>query len=244
MDHYTEEELVLSYYGESAHAEEIKAHLSDCDRCRGAFTAIEEDLEAIGDLPFPSARPGYAQHVWEAIEPRLETQRVAVPASRIRRWRAPLAAAASLILVVTSLWIGYRAGARGAGDEIIDQETRRQALMTAVSLHLQRSERLLVELSNVDRSRNIDLEGPQKRAIALASTNRLYRRTAELHDETELSTLLDELERVLLDVANAPDRINPADFSVLWSRVERNGLLIKMRLQEVAAREGRAAQQI
>ena len=63
-----------------------------------------------------------------------------------------------------------RAGARGGGENI-DREIRRQARMPAVSMHLQSSERLLVELSNVDRRRNIDLAGPQKRAASLASAS-------------------------------------------------------------------------
>ena len=242
MNHYTEEELILFYYDESDHAAEIETHLAVCDRCREVHVAIEKDLATIGELPFPAVGPGYSRQVWEAVEPRLESKPVAAPASPARAWRVPLAAAASLILVVTSLWIGYRTG-RNDGD-VIDPEIRRQALMTAVSMHLQSSERLLVELSNVDRRRNIDLAGPQKRAAALASTNRLYRRTADLQGESELSTLLDELERVLLDVANAPDRMSPADFNTLWSRVERSGLMIKMRLQEVEAREGHAADEV
>jgi len=243
MNHYTEEELILFYYDESDHGAEIEKHLAGCERCREVHAGIEKDLAAIGELPFPAAGPGYSRQVWEAIEPRLDAKPIAVPASPSRNWRVPMAAAAGLILTVTSLWIGYRAGARDGG-EIIDQEIRRQALMTAVSMHLQSSERLLVELSNVDRRRNIDLAGPQRRAASLASTNRLYRRTARHHGESELSALLDELERVLLDVANAPDRISPAEFNALWSRVERSGLLIKMRLQEVEAREGQAVTEV
>jgi len=243
MNHYTEEELILFYYRESDHGAEIEKHLAVCDRCREVHDAIETDLAAIGNLPFPATGPDYSRQVWDAINPRLDAQPIAVPAAHSRSWRVPLAAAASLILVVTSLWVGYRSGARHGG-EIIDQEIRRQALMTAVSMHLQSSERLFVELSNVDRKRSIDLTAPQKRAAALTSTNRLYRRTADLHGESELSTLLEELERVLLDVANAPDRISPAEFNTLWSRVERSGLLIKMRLQEVEAREGRAVNEV
>jgi hypothetical protein len=243
MNHYTEEELILFYYKESDHSAEIEEHLGGCERCREVHAGIEKDLGAIDDLPFPTTGPGYSRQVWEAIEPRLEARPIAVPESPARNWRVPMAAAAGLILTVTSLWIGYRAGARGGG-EIIDQETRRQALMSAVSMHLQSSERLLVELSNVDRRRNIDLAGPQKRAASLASTNRLYRRTADHQGESELAALLDELERVLLDVANAPDRISPAEFNTLWSRVERSGLLIKMRLQEVEVREGPAANEV
>jgi hypothetical protein len=243
MNHYTEEELILFYYEESDHSVEIERHLVDCERCRGIHHAIREDLTKIGDLPLPATESHYARQVWEAIEPRLESGPIKAPISSSRNWRVPLAAAASLILVVTSLWIGYRSGVRNGG-EIIDQEIRRQALMTAVSLHLQSSERLLVELSNLDRGPGIDLAGPQRRAASLTSTNRLYRRTADLHGETELSALLDELERALLDVANAPERITPAEFNGLWSRIERSGLLIKLRLQETEAREGRAINEV
>ena len=243
MNHYTEEELILFYYKESDHGAEIKKHLAVCDRCREVHGAIEKDLTAIGNLPFPATGSDYSRQVWEAIEPRLDAKPIAVPAPYSRSWRVPMAAAASLILVVMSLWIAYRTGVQRGG-ETIDQEIRRQALMTAVSMHFQSSERLLVDFSNLDRKRSIDLTGPQKRAASLVSTNRLYRRTADLHGESELSTLLEELERVLLDIANAPGRITPTEFTTLWSRVERSGLLIKMRLQEAGAREGRAVSEV
>ena len=240
MNHYTEEELILHYYDESDHSEAIAAHLASCETCTSTLARLERDLGEIRELPFPNPGPGYSREVWDAIQPKLE----ATPApSASRRWRVPMAAAAGILLAFASLWIGFRMGRNGGGGTI-DPEIRRQALRAAVSMHFQSSERLLMDLSNVDRRRSVDLAAPARRASDLASTNRLYRRTAELHGDAELSALLDELERLLLDIANAPEQLSPVEFNALWSRVERSGLLLKMRLKETEVREQRASSQV
>ena len=82
------------------------------------------------------------------------------------------------------------------------------------------------------------------RAATPASTNRLYRRPADIYGDADLAALLDGLERVLLDVANAPDRLTPVEFNALWSRVERSGLLLKLRLKETEVRKNRATSQV
>jgi hypothetical protein len=42
--------------------------------------------------------------------------------------------------------------------------------------------------------------------------------------------LLDELERVLLDVANGPSTLSPGDLEALRQRLDRSGLLFKVRV--------------
>ena len=47
MKHYTEEDLVLRYYGERDDVEEIDAHLETCDECRARYAGLESLLGAV-----------------------------------------------------------------------------------------------------------------------------------------------------------------------------------------------------
>jgi hypothetical protein len=54
-----------------------------------------------------------------------------------------------------------------------------------------------------------------------------------------MANTLEELERVLLDIANSPDEVTPAQFESLQKRIESKGILFKVRVvnQDLRARE-------
>jgi hypothetical protein len=58
----------------------------------------------------------------------------------------------------------------------------------------------------------------------------LYRETAEQQGDAALASVLDELERVLLDVAHSPQEISPAKLESLQKRIEARGILFKVRV--------------
>ena len=51
--------------------------------------------------------------------------------------------------------------------------------------------------------------------------------------------MLDELERVLLDVAHSPQTVTPAQFKSIRQRIDNDGLLFKVRVlaKEIQQRE-------
>jgi len=52
-----------------------------------------------------------------------------------------------------------------------------------------------------------------------------------------MASTLDELERVLLDIANSPDEVTPAQFESLQKRIESKGILFKVRVVNQDLRE-------
>jgi hypothetical protein len=64
----------------------------------------------------------------------------------------------------------------------------------------------------------------------LLDENRLYRETAKQQGDVALASVLDELERVLLDVAHSPDELTPAKLASLQKRIEDRGILFKVRV--------------
>jgi len=73
-------------------------------------------------------------------------------------------------------------------------------------------------------------EEERERARDLLNDNRLLRQTAVRNGDVADASLLDELERVLLDVANSPAEMPARDFEALQGRIDDEGLLFKIRI--------------
>jgi len=48
MEHLSEEQIVLHYYGDAEQEEEVGRHLSECSDCRAEFGRVKALLEQIG----------------------------------------------------------------------------------------------------------------------------------------------------------------------------------------------------
>ncbi len=102
--------------------------------------------------------------------------------------------------------------------------------------HLEQSERALLELTNAEvNAEGIELD--LQRAESLLKANRLYRQTAEGQGNRALASVLDDLERVLLDVANGPEKLSAAQAEALRTRVEDQELLFKVKIIELRLRD-------
>jgi hypothetical protein len=107
---------------------------------------------------------------------------------------------------------------------------RGRVLFAAVGEHLQRSELMLVEFNNVEADGPIDLTPQQEWAEDLVSENRLYRQSAADAGEAQMVSVLDDLERVLLEVAHAPERADGEALQRLRTRLDTQDLLFKVRV--------------
>src|SRR5207245_9987542 len=96
------------------------------------------------------------------------------------------------------------------------------------------SERMLIELSNEapndPKQKEVDISAEQRRAEDLLQENRLYRQTALQEGDAGLASVLDELERVLLDVAHSTGEVPPAKRETIRKKIEVRGILFKVRV--------------
>ena len=100
--------------------------------------------------------------------------------------------------------------------------------VTSVVDHLERSERLLLNLTNAADS--AALSGERQWAEDLIDTNRLFRESARLSGDRALEPVLDDLERVLLDIVHAPDSLSVEAIASLRNRLDAAALLFKLRV--------------
>jgi hypothetical protein len=243
MMHPREEQLILFHYGEDADRDQTQAHMAACAACRGAYEQLQRVLAAVDEAPVPERSDDYAQMVWAKLRPRL----VERPAPRravvfpLRRWVWAAAMAATVILA-------FMVGRFWPRPQTLHPEqsmgsVRERILLVAVGDHLERSQMMLVELINAEPSDTFDLAREQSRAQDLLANNRLYRQAALRGGDRPVATFLEELERVLADIANRPTPLPAAEFESLRRGIEKNGILFKVRVigADVRKREQAAA---
>jgi hypothetical protein len=238
MKHTSEEELFAYREGEMKGREAIAAHLQECSECRAEFARIEEVFTSLNAIEVPDAGEEYGAKVWRQIANRLPDR----PLERGARWweaffmpQRMMALGAAATLLVLAFWAGRISKPTSGGGEIADVgKVRERVLVVAVGDHLGKSEMVLMELSNAQPSGNgnklINISAEQKRAENLVEENRLYRQTALSGGDNAMASTLDELERVLLDVANSPEELTPAQFESIQKRIAERGILLKVRV--------------
>ena len=105
---------------------------------------------------------------------------------------------------------------------------RQRILLTSVTEHLDRSERILTDIMNAPDGGDISTE--QRRAEDLVSTSRLYRQEAVEAGEQSVASVLDDLERNLLEVIHSPSNVTAADLDDVRQRIDAASLLFKVRV--------------
>jgi hypothetical protein len=238
MKHLSEEDLVLRYYGEpgGAGADE---HLASCESCRASLVSMTRVLDAMDGLEVPEPLSGLGGRVWQRIAPQL-----AKPHTRWwTDWFAPrrLAAVAAMAALVIGAFLAGRVSQRRMQMAGLSGPVRERIMLVAVGEHLEQSQMILIELMNSDSKGTVDISEEQQRAQDLISENRLYRQAALRSGDKSVSNVLDELERVLLDVAHSPSKLNSAEFEQIRRRIEAEGILFKIRVVGSNLREREAA---
>ena len=234
MTHMTEEELIAYKEGVAAQRAVIARHLAACEECRAELEHIEAVLAALDTLPVPNPGDDYGRHVWQQIAPRLPER----PARWWQAWFEPrrLATTGALAAIIIAAFLaGWFSRDRRTPDVIANKEQiRARVLVVAVGDHLTKSEMFLVELSNAQPNSSseklVNISAEQRRAEDLLEENRLYRQTALQEGDKVMASTLDELERFLLDVANSPDEITPAQLEKIRQKIEARGILFKVRV--------------
>jgi len=237
MKHLSDEQLVSHYYSELDDPLEAVKHLETCDDCQTRFAALDRDLSFLKKAAVPDRPEDYGHHVWQRLEPRLKETPAQVVPGRIvfRQWKLAVAAA---LLVVT----GFVAGRFGPGRESpqpepVSETARDRILLTTVADHLDQSQFALLELANGADSNGLDSD--QARAGELVAANRLYRQSASQAGEASLASVLDELERVLIEIANQPPDVTRRELREIRRRIDDEDLLFKIRVlsSQVRSRE-------
>ncbi len=235
MTHLSEDDLVLLHYREDG-GSQAEAHLAGCAECAGRLRALGRILALAPAPEAPERGEDYGARVWARLRPQLDLgdARPKVVAIRGRLWPRAVSVAAVAAALVVAFLLGRQFP---EVPQPLSAEVRERVLLVAVGDHLERSQMVLVELVNAPVDEAMNVKAQRALAGELVSANRLYRQTAARSGEPALTAVLEELERVLVEVAAGPDAITPDDLAELQKRIESRGLLFRVRVIGTQVRE-------
>ncbi len=107
--------------------------------------------------------------------------------------------------------------------------------MTAI--HFEKSETLLRAFRNVrlnEPRTATDVGYERKRAQQLVYQNMMLRREADAAGDVETASLLENLEPILLDIANLPDRPTEDAVRAIRARIERKNIVALLQVNSAA----------
>ena len=146
-------------------------------------------------------------------------------------WRAMAWGAAAALVVITAFVAGrFSSGPPAAVQSAARTEdaAHERVLLVDLGDHLDRTETALVEFVSGTDGRGI--ASGRARMEDLVAANRLYRRTAIAAGDRGVADVLDELERVLIEIAGTSPEASTDDLDIVRRRIDTRGLLFKVRV--------------
>jgi anti-sigma factor RsiW len=236
-NHLSDDELILHYYGETdrADASRVDAHLAECGACHAANAQLRRVLMLVETAAPAEARPGFERDVWARLEPQLGAQ---TSSWRTLFWFPQWALAGGVAALV---FVAFMAGRWSGGDPAVNlveatpalglpDSSPGRVLHAAVGDHLDRTQMMLAELVNNDVNQGDVFAGEQARASDLVAANRLMRQSASQAGDAGVAEVLEDLERVLLEIANAPADVTSNELTDLKARITTQDLLFRVRV--------------
>jgi hypothetical protein len=238
MTHLNTEELIALFYGEVDKAK----HVEDCAECAKAYAALKSDMAEMNFPEPPERDDSYGKRVWASLAPSL----VAYEAPPRKTWlggglQRGLIFAIACSLLIACAFLGGRLWERKQKHVAIDiassqkpkqvEETAppERIVVVVLSDHLDRSERLLVELKHAKAESG--LASPLRdEARTLLVANRICRQKAGPDDDPRLAPALERLNHLLEVLANQSGNFDPVALARLQNEVNVDGLLFEVRV--------------
>jgi hypothetical protein len=250
MTHLSDDELVLLFYREGDGLREAEAHAASCGGCRERFERLTMALHEVESAPIPERSDSYGAEVWARLQPRLHD---AVP--RTRWWESlsaamtwpRLAMAGAMAGLLLAAFIAGRSSVPPAAGPVPRTEVakaegasdaaRERMLLAAVGSHLDRARVVLTEIAHRNGGGAADISPEQATAADLVADNRLYRQAAVRNGDAAVAAVLEDLERVLVDIAGSPSQASHDDLARWREQIQTKGLLFKVTVMGSRVRE-------
>jgi hypothetical protein len=231
MNHLSEEQIVLHYYGDAEEAAEVERHLAACPECRAEFGRVQSILKQIEPLEVPEPPASFEEKTWLNLRDRLPEKRGFL--QRLFQGQQKWALAGAMVVLLAMAFLAGRFWPR-TGQQVAQQPPAQvnpqRVVLVAVGDHLERSQMLLVEIMNADTKGPINFSNEQAEARDLLDSNHLYRVSSQQTGDPQVARLLDQLGRVLAEIANGPAEVSPGDLEQVRHTIQSEGLLFKVRV--------------
>ena len=242
MKHLTDEQLVEHFLNEEgANRVAVETHLRICSRCEQAYEEISNAMEVRHPEP-PARERGYGERVWQSIEQPLRPYPAKPKSNGWFTWPRMVLLAACLAGLAAAFFGGslWERSRKMPTVAVNPAQAKERVVLLILDDHLERSERLLVQLNHAGGADENEML--QREARQLLPDNRLYRQTIAENGDPSMSAALDHMERVLQEIANSPEKLNGADLERIEQEMNTDSLLFQIRV--LRARTARPEQKL
>jgi hypothetical protein len=235
MMHLSEEELIEHYYDKERSTAGVRRHIETCAQCAQAYASLERDIATLPAVQPPARDAAYGERVWQSIAPTL-------PRYETSKWswlrkgpvRGLAYGAAFVLLIACAFFAGrqweHRQPPAAASNAQARPQPAQPVVLVILSDHLDRSERLLVELKHADAGSAETLPPLRDEARNLLISNRVCRQDTQANNDPALAAALDHLDRLLGELSNQPGGLNTASLTRLQNEMKADDLLFEVRV--------------
>ncbi len=261
-----EHQIVDALFGDldASGMADLRQHMDSCTGCASAFLEMQQTLDVTAQVPEPELSADYWSSYYDRLEARLESAKpVTAPfahmgvlwtqlRSRLSPYFSPRPAymqwSAALALVLLGVFIGRQWQTAPVSVPLapaqVDPLLQPAQLSEKTHQYLDRSKVLLLGLVNFDIDEDdpafINLEHKQVMANELIQEAALLKNELSENREQQLSALVEELELILLQIANLELQQDVPSIELIQRGVDRGALLLKINLEKMKLSEREA----
>ncbi len=253
--------IVDALFGDidAAGLEALQTHMATCKGCAGAFQEMQQTLDLTSQVAEPVVTEDYWDTYYERLQHRMAEEALPqrntwvtlknwlnsnfVPRPAYAQWGAALA------LVLLGIWIGRQwspsiiegpANTLAGNTEQLpggDPALQPAALNEKTQQYLDRSKVLLLGLVNFDVNEDdpsyINIAQQQRVAGELVLEGAVLKEELDDNHEQQLSALVEELEMILMQIANLEMQQDVPSIELIQRGVDQNAILLKINLEKM-----------
>ena len=234
---------------------QFEEHLSQCSQCAAEYERLSWTLKVMDQRELPDVQPDYWQDYWARLSERLPDRPRKIVWPEWRSWLPPLAVpgrpalvpvAAALLLIATGIFIGRTTILRVPGQGAPMQATVFDPGLIAefndlASSYLERSKIVLMGLNNfnprLDDPNALNISSHRHLSQEVLRQGRALRNHQVATADPRLQFLIDEIERVLLQVANSGGDDPMWTIRMAQEGIDKNSILLRITLVEIEPTE-------
>lgn len=244
MSIINDDDLILYILDELPEQERlaVKAQILASDELQGKVAELEASLGATDNWK-TEIDPGFDQRLWNGIEANLPGKAIfhEPREEQSNNWFGWFTATLTrptfvYSAMVVAVFLAFMGGRIIQHQEMVDNpeqviaslddQARHNILMQSVTHHFEKTSRLMTSVAVSNQS---ELGADEKAwAMQLLDSNRLFKTAAQAAGQWRIVSLLEELEPILIEMANADDSQLSSRQSIK-QRIDNKGLVFKTR---------------
>ena len=244
---YFQQLIIEDYYDEIKPEEKSKLdnHLENCDSCKTQFTQIQSTLNGMNQYERPHPSEKFWDNYWINLESKLDQKptfnenlkKILATIQVKPPWIYGIATAVAFLII--GIFLGKLYFAPQSTDSYVSTEISQKNIHTVATAerYLQRSKVLLLGIVNMDTevesNYKPNIYKQQQISKELIQQTAVLKKDLKETDQKILLELINELETILLQIANLEKEYNDDAIELIQSSLDRKGILVKINLGQI-----------